>query len=145
LWVGIEGRKRVGPKKNSAALIYSIFFSKRLELIRSKEVSWIQTFSNKIWFWRFWNKEQLSLLELAQIQKGFWIKKTEKPLGFEFGRNSSWDFQIGWNLDKGLTLHLVTNSTFEKEFEVQLGIYGLGHEGLIWNWIKFPLFWLEFD
>jgi hypothetical protein len=28
LWVGIEGRKRVGPKKNSATLIYSIFSKK---------------------------------------------------------------------------------------------------------------------
>jgi hypothetical protein len=49
-----------------------------------------------------------------------WIsnEKSEKLLGLEFNRISSWNFNLNEIWTRYLYLHLVSNSTQVKEFEV---------------------------
>jgi hypothetical protein len=60
---------------------------------------------NKIWSWRVWREEQLSPWDILHIQILFWMKILRNStvwIWIEFDRISSWNLQIGWNLDRRL-------------------------------------------
>jgi hypothetical protein len=59
----------------------------------------------KIWCWRFWQEEQLSLHKLIKIRSVFWTKNQRNYWDLnlkEIWGISSWDLNFWWKLDKGV-------------------------------------------
>jgi hypothetical protein len=86
---------KMGPTQEAQGRfhIYSKKFEKnQIDLIR-KGPSRALKISNKIYIWSFWNKEQLSLLEVFKIMDIIWIKN--------WGSSRVWNsIEFEWNFQE---------------------------------------------
>jgi hypothetical protein len=74
--LGHLGEKEKGSAQDEQYILsFTWRFSKRLDLIRSKDVfPLLEKFKLKYGFEAFWNKEQFMLLELFKIRDRIWIR-----------------------------------------------------------------------
>jgi hypothetical protein len=76
-------------------------------------------FLNKIWFWSFWNKEQLPLLKLFKIRDRIWIK-IQGLQGLKFNKIWLGFLRIDEIWTRSSWLHWDDTSTHEKSLKFQI-------------------------